>query len=69
MFQSAEEVLAFLKDEEVVFVDLRFTDMPGVQQHFNLPAKAVDEDFSRTASSSTGPRSAASRASPSPTCS
>ena len=45
MFQSAEEVLAFLKDEEVVFVDLRFTDMPGVQQHFNLPAKAVDEDF------------------------
>ena len=45
MFQSAEEVLAFLKDEEVMFVDLRFTDMPGVQQHFNLPAKAVDEDF------------------------
>ena len=45
MFQSAEEVLAFLKDEEVIFVDLRFTDMPGVQQHFNLPAKAVDEDF------------------------
>ncbi|RLY91130.1 type I glutamate--ammonia ligase [Kocuria tytonicola] len=45
MFQSAEEVLAFLKDEDVVFVDLRFTDMPGVQQHFNLPAKAVDEDF------------------------
>ncbi|MDN5701143.1 MAG: glutamine synthetase beta-grasp domain-containing protein, partial [Kocuria sp.] len=45
MFQSAEEVLAYIKDEEVVFVDLRFTDMPGVQQHFNLPAKSVDNDF------------------------
>ena len=45
MFQSAEEVLAYIKDEDVVFVDLRFTDMPGVQQHFNLPAKSVDNDF------------------------
>ena len=45
MFQSADEVLSYIKDEEVVFVDLRFTDMPGVQQHFNLPAKAVDADF------------------------
>ena len=45
MFQTPEEVLAFIKDEEIVFVDVRFTDMPGVQQHFNLPAKSVDDDF------------------------
>jgi glutamine synthetase len=45
MFQSPEEVLAFIKDEEIVFVDVRFTDLPGVQQHFNLPAKSVDDDF------------------------
>ena len=45
MFTSPQEVLDFIKDEEIVFVDIRFTDMPGVQQHFNLPAKAVDEDF------------------------
>ncbi|MDO5619392.1 type I glutamate--ammonia ligase [Kocuria sp.] len=45
MFKTPEEVLAFIKEEEVVFVDIRFTDLPGVQQHFNLPAKAVDDDF------------------------
>jgi glutamine synthetase len=45
MFTSAQEVLQFIQDEDVVFVDVRFTDLPGVQQHFNLPAKAVDEDF------------------------
>ncbi|QCU77855.1 type I glutamate--ammonia ligase [Citricoccus sp. SGAir0253] len=45
MFSTAQEVLQFIQDEDVVFVDVRFTDLPGVQQHFNLPAKAVDEDF------------------------
>ncbi|MFC7402179.1 type I glutamate--ammonia ligase [Citricoccus sp. GCM10030269] len=45
MFKSAQEVLQFIQDEDVVFVDVRFTDLPGVQQHFNLPAKAVDKDF------------------------
>ena len=30
MFQTPEEVLTFIKDEEIVFVDVRFTDMPGV---------------------------------------
>ena len=44
MFTSPQEVLDFIKNEEVVFVDIRFTDMPGVQQHFNLPAKAIDDD-------------------------
>ena len=45
MFKNADEVLKFIKDEEVVFVDVRFTDLPGVQQHFNVPAKTVDKDF------------------------
>ena len=45
MFTSPQEVLDFIKNEDVVFVDIRFTDMPGVQQHFNLPAKAIDDDF------------------------
>lgn len=45
MFTTPEEFLAFIKDEDVVFVDIRFTDLPGVQQHFNLPAKAIDNDF------------------------
>ncbi len=45
MFTTAEEVLAFITAEDVEFVDVRFTDLPGVQQHFNLPAAAVDASF------------------------
>ncbi|WP_288780455.1 type I glutamate--ammonia ligase [uncultured Kocuria sp.] len=45
MFENAQEVLDYIQNEDVVFVDIRFTDLPGVQQHFNLPAKSVDDDF------------------------
>ena len=45
MFNSADEVLAFIKDEGVTFVDIRFCDLPGVMQHFNVPAESVDADF------------------------
>ena len=45
MFTSAEEVLQFIRDEDVQFVDVRFCDLPGVMQHFNVPAKGLDLDF------------------------
>jgi len=45
MFKNAEEVLRFIRDEDVVFVDVRFCDLPGVMQHFNVPAKSVDESL------------------------
>jgi glutamine synthetase len=45
MFSNADEVLRFIKDEGVRFVDVRFCDLPGVMQHFNVPAETVDEDF------------------------
>ena len=45
MFSSPEEALAYIAEEDVKFVDIRFTDLPGVQQHFNVPAKSVDADF------------------------
>ncbi|GAB3249787.1 type I glutamate--ammonia ligase [Arthrobacter pigmenti] len=45
MFKDADEVLKYIADEDVKFVDVRFTDLPGVQQHFNVPAASVDEDF------------------------
>src|SRR3954468_8978526 len=45
MFSNADEVLRFIKDEDVKFVDVRFCDLPGVMQHFNVPAESVDEDF------------------------
>ena len=45
MFTHADEVLKFIKDEDVKFVDVRFCDLPGVMQHFNVPAVSVGEDF------------------------
>ena len=45
MFTTPDEVLKFIKEEDVVFVDERFCDLPGVKQHFNVPATAVDADF------------------------
>ena len=45
MFSNSSEVLSFIKDTDVKFLDIRFTDLPGVQQHFNIPASTVDEDF------------------------
>lgn len=38
MFNSPEELLRFLTDEKIEYVDVRFCDLPGVMQHFNVPA-------------------------------
>ena len=38
-------VLKTIKDKEVKFVDMRFTDTRGKEQHVTLPASLVDEDF------------------------
>jgi glutamine synthetase len=43
MFNSSDEVLNYIKNEGVEFVDIRFTDLPGVQQHFNVPASNFNE--------------------------
>lgn len=45
MFTDSSEVMTFIKENDVKFVDIRFTDLPGVQQHFNVPASTVDEEF------------------------
>ncbi|MEO7745810.1 MAG: glutamine synthetase beta-grasp domain-containing protein, partial [Actinomycetota bacterium] len=45
MFSNPDEVTKFLKDEDVKFVDVRFCDLPGVMQHFNVPASSVGTDF------------------------
>jgi len=45
MFANPEELLQFIVDEQVQFVDVRFCDLPGVMQHFNVPASSVDLDF------------------------
>ncbi|SDU65108.1 type I glutamate--ammonia ligase [Jiangella alkaliphila] len=42
MFTNPDELLKFVKDEGVEFIDVRFCDLPGVMQHFNVPASAFD---------------------------
>ncbi|MGL4985309.1 MAG: glutamine synthetase beta-grasp domain-containing protein, partial [Plesiomonas sp.] len=42
---SAEHVLALLQEHEVKFVDLRFTDTKGKEQHVSIPAHQVNADF------------------------
>jgi glutamine synthetase len=45
MFKNADEVLRFVKNEDVKFIDVRFCDLPGVMQHFNVPVESVDDEF------------------------
>jgi glutamine synthetase len=45
MFSNADEVQKFIKDEGVKFIDVRFCDLPGVMQHFNVPAGSLDASF------------------------
>ena len=45
MFTSSDEVLNYIKKEGVEFIDVRFTDLPGQQQHFNVPAATLPDDF------------------------
>ncbi|GAA1376766.1 type I glutamate--ammonia ligase [Luteococcus sanguinis] len=40
MFQGADDLLAFVKDEGIENIDVRFCDLPGVMQHFTVPAAA-----------------------------
>ena len=43
-FKSVEDVVKYIKDENVEYVDVRFTDVPGIEQHFTIPASMFDED-------------------------
>ncbi|CZF81887.1 glutamate--ammonia ligase [Grimontia marina] len=42
---SVENVLALIQEHEVKFVDLRFTDTKGKEQHISIPAHQIDADF------------------------
>ncbi len=41
----SEQTLNLIKDNEARWVDLRFTDTRGKEQHVTIPSKEVDEDF------------------------
>ena len=41
MFTQAQEVIDFIEKEEIAYIDVRFCDLPGVQQHFTIPASEL----------------------------
>ncbi len=41
---SASDVLKMIQEKEVRFVDFRFTDTRGKEQHVSVPAHGIDED-------------------------
>ena len=42
MFANADELLKYIKEEDVEMVDVRFCDLPGVMQHFTVPVSSFD---------------------------
>ena len=38
MFTGADDLLAYIKQEGIETIDVRFCDLPGVMQHFTVPA-------------------------------
>ena len=45
MALNGDDVLKTMKEEDVKFVDLRFTDTRGKEMHVTLPSSEVDEDL------------------------
>lgn len=44
MFADAQEALTYIKEQGVEYIDVRFCDLPGVMQHFNVPAAQFTHD-------------------------
>ena len=42
---SSKDILKLMKDKQVEFVDLRFTDPKGKLQHLTMDSTVVDEDM------------------------
>ncbi len=43
MFESPDQVVKYISDNDVEYVDVRFCDLPGVMQHFTIPAATFGE--------------------------
>ncbi|CAK8740216.1 hypothetical protein SODG_003659 [Sodalis praecaptivus] len=67
---SVEQVMSMLKEHEVKFIDLRFTDTKGKEQHVTIPAPVKKKRWMtslKRARCSTAPLSAAGKALTNPT--
>ncbi|MBU6347924.1 MAG: glutamine synthetase beta-grasp domain-containing protein, partial [Actinomycetales bacterium] len=47
-FKTPDDVRKYIKDNNIQFVDVRFCDLPGIMQHFNVPAQTLPSDFFET---------------------
>ncbi len=61
MAKTVADVLKLVKENEVKFVDFRFTDTRGKEQHVTVPVSAFDEDKFTSGHASTARRSPAGR--------
>ncbi|MGQ9697889.1 MAG: type I glutamate--ammonia ligase [Armatimonadota bacterium] len=43
MVQTPKDVISRIKEENIQIVDLRFVDLPGIWQHFSIPADELTE--------------------------
>ncbi len=41
--KSPKDVLTFIRENDVKFVDVKFTDLPGTWQHFSIPAGIFEQ--------------------------
>ncbi len=42
---TPKEVLDLCKEKDIKFVDLKFTDLPGLMQHYTIPVQELTEDI------------------------
>jgi len=68
MAMTAAEVLKMVKDNEVKFVDFRFADTRGKEQHVTVPVSHFDMDKFESGHALTVPLSLAGKVSNHPTC-
>jgi len=48
VFANPDELLRYIRNEGVKFVDVRFCDLPGVMQHFTVPVESFGPDVFTT---------------------
>ncbi len=65
--KTSDDIFKLIKDENVEYVDIRFCDLPGVVQHFSIPAEAFDESVFEDGLAFDGSSCAASSRSTNPT--
>jgi glutamine synthetase len=68
MAKTVADVMKHGEGNEVKFVDFRFTDTRGKEQHVSVPSLTSTKTSSFRATRSTAPRSPAGRASKRRTC-